>query len=132
MPETKRRGRPRTIHINPDDLLRGIHRAWKAEVAFFQRETKKLRKNSRGLPGFRVDREIAACQEQLRELRGEHWVPYDLPAFLGRNLSASEKVVARRVMREMESAGLIELDGAKASAARLTRKGRSHVRDFSK
>ena len=118
-----KRGRPRTIHVNRLDLLRGIRLAWIEDVGFLERELKSLQKNATGRPQFRADREARQCERHLQDLRKFGWVRYDLPRFMGRQLTASEKVVARRAMRRMAADGLIELAGLKATECRLTAKG---------
>jgi len=128
------RGRPRTIHISSGDLLAGIHSAWQADIVTLQAEIKQLRCELRKRfplrPRFQLEREALNLGRILKEVRADRWTPYDLPRFLNRKLSPSEKVVARRVLRELESDGLIELAGEKATEARLTKAGLEQINKF--
>ncbi len=133
MTETKRRGRPRTIRIEPDDLLRGIFREWQADIERLETELERIRQNATGRPPFRVRCEAADCDRQLEDLRKFGWTKYNLPAFLGRELSRSEAVVCRRVMRQMADAGLIALSPAgRATEARLTKAGLRRLAEIQK
>ena len=122
------RGRPPTIHISDDDLLNGINAAWQADVRSLSRRLARARaalaKASYGYEKGRLQQDILHAEDDLAELQCSRWVRYDLARFLGRELTASEKVKARAALRTLEAAGRVQLAGGRATAVRVVKNAR--------
>lgn len=103
----------RTIIVDRDAILAGIKRAVAEDVDNFSAE---------------LDAEVAAKNYLTGRLRGalrqakDGWTKYDLPRFVGRELTPSERIRHQEAIRDMEANGLVEIFGAKAREIRLTGK----------
>lgn len=125
-------GRPRTIHISTDELLKGVHNAWldaiadlESEIAASQADQAENGNDWQGL------QHIMRSQRKLAYLKNFGPVPYRLEQFLGRQLTNSEAVVARSRMSELKDAGLLTWDGRRAVSVALTPAGVAHLQELS-
>lgn len=66
------------------------------------------------------------AREGLKQL-DEFGIPYDLPAFTGRDLTPSARIAAQKCVRELEARRLVVLLGVKARWVKLTEPGLAAV-----
>ena len=127
-------GRTKTIFVDRDKLLAAILSHELATIEEIDRELSQLSDEAKRKDAQRGRFGYCDAEHELRmRKRKASWVPYNLPALVGRRLTDSELVRHRQALRQMEAARpkLLELDPPrKPNAIRLTRRGRERARQI--
>ena len=110
--------RPKTIHIDPLQVLRGIADATAAKLAAIEAVREAIATGKRPRPTFSIDHP----DTWLRDLERDG-VEYDLPTFLGYFPTDSERIRAQQAIRGLERDELVEIQGIKARRIKLTPAG---------
>ena len=103
----------KSIIVNSDDVLLGIHRTVEGIKAAIDAELVKLGDKHSPDSGFTFHCDWYFRRAELQEARREaDLLRYDLTAFSGRSdLSESEKQIWRRTIRQLEAEQLVEIYG---------------------
>lgn len=124
-------GRPRTIHIDPHDLLRGVAAAMAADVAALEGEIEAIRA---AVKAGEADRFWSVQNihqiDQTKQALLRWGVAYDLERFTGRSLTASERIRAQQAMRRLHDEGLVDLPGRRATTVAITPAGVEALRQY--
>ena len=120
---------PRTIVVDRNALLIGIHRHVEDSLYCIDRAQELLGETWRPRcgSGYQPWWTARSALSTLRQNIAIGWVRYDLPAFLGRELTDSERTRYNQAVREMEDAELVEIFGKKITEIRLAEAGKDKV-----
>jgi len=115
-------GRPATIHIDRLAVLRNIANAIVTKRAALEAEREalaaRMAAGEQRRPMYSRD-----CPETwLKDLQ-INGIAYDLPAFLGRWPTSSERIRTQQAIRQLAADGLVELIGDKARRVLVTPAG---------
>lgn len=112
-------GRPKTIYVNADEMLAGIHACYESDLA----EAIGLVELTAG--SFRGDASSARWERRRLE---EHGVEIDFERFAQRGLTPSERIRHQECLRSLEQSGLVRIYGLKATRVRVTPAGLDRLR----
>jgi hypothetical protein len=113
-------GRPKTIIVDPLDVLRGIIATFDADVADMD---SKLAAANAAASDFYANQEAYRIERQRRDIV-ERGTEYRLERFAGRALTASERIRWQQTIRQLEGDGLAAIDGVTARRVKPTDAGR--------
>jgi hypothetical protein len=120
-------GRPKTIFIDRDQLLVGIWQAVHDDLALLQAEldrlSTKMETSIYSYERSRFSQQIAHLRRAITNQEKDGWVVYNTERFSQRELTPSERLRVQQALRSMETGGLLQIEGAKATALRLTAAG---------
>ena len=116
-------GRRKTIHVNELQLLVAIGRETELDIAACLREAKKTLKESHK-PGsdWRLYQEACQLKDHAAFIKA-NGVTYNLVAFAGRELTASERIRHQQAIRRLADQNLVRLYGDHASRVKVLPKG---------
>jgi hypothetical protein len=123
--------RPKTIFVDQDAILAAVLADEQATVADINERLANLSPEashyaSRTPVGFCTHRQELEKYKERAAI-----VAYDLDALTGRYLTDSERVIHRKVLREMEADGLLILSPpARATSIELTIEGRERATEI--
>jgi hypothetical protein len=114
-------GRPKTIIVDPLDVLRGIVATFDADLADID---SKLAAANAAARDFFSNQEAYRIERQRRDIV-ERGTEYRLERFAGRALTASERIRWQQMIRKLEGDGLLAIEGIAARRVKPTDAGRA-------
>lgn len=114
--------RPKTIHIDPLAVLRGIAAAFDAKLGELRQWQADIKSGERIRGVFSVDNP----EWHIQQLEA-YGCEYDLRAFLGYEPTSSERIRTQQAIRRLERAGLVEITGTRAAWIKPTPEGMARL-----
>jgi hypothetical protein len=117
-------GRPKLYDIDPNRLLAAIVAQYRGRLATIaaERATQQAAADARGHDWPQHDLAARELDRRRDEITSNGLV-YNLPLWLGHDPTASERIIAQRAIRLLESQGLLTILGAHARWVKPTPAG---------